>query len=56
MADARIVLFARAREVAGTGSAELPAGCSLDVFLGAAVERFGPAFAEALTTLRSLRG
>ena len=40
-------IFAQAREIAGTGSDELPGGDVGEV-LDAAVQRYGPRFAEVL--------
>jgi molybdopterin converting factor small subunit len=47
----RLRLFARAREVAGTASAEV-AGATVGEVLAAATARFGPAFAEVLACSR----
>jgi molybdopterin converting factor small subunit len=50
----RLLLFAGAREAAGTGKAEFEVddGASLDQLLGDAVARFGEPFARVLGTAR----
>ena len=51
----RLLLFASAREAAGTGSAEFDEtedAPSLGALLDVACVRFGPAFAEVLATSR----
>lgn len=47
----RLLLFAAARQAAGTGRVELP-GSTVDDVLAGAVARFGPAFGEVLPTCR----
>ena len=46
-----IRLFASAREAAGTGRADV-AGATVGEVLDAAVARYGPAFADVLSTCR----
>ena len=50
----RLLLFAAAREAAGRNrdDYDLAAGASLDVLLGAAVDRYGESFARVLATSR----
>jgi len=50
-AVATLRLFARARELAGTGTDEM-SGSTVDEVVRAAVDRYGPAFAEMLPTCR----
>ena len=49
---ATLRLFAAAREAAGTGRADDLEGATVGAVLDAAVARFGPEFAEVLTTCR----
>ena len=44
-------LFAAAREAAGTGRDDVP-GATVGEVLDAAVERYGPAFADVLATAK----
>jgi molybdopterin synthase sulfur carrier subunit len=48
---ATLRLFARAREVAGTGS-DTVTGCTVDEVIAGAIDRYGANFAEILTTCR----
>jgi sulfur-carrier protein len=50
----RLLLFAQARETADRNrdDYDLAAGASLDVLLGAAVDRYGEGFARVLATSR----
>ena len=48
---ASLRLFARAREIAGVGSTEVP-GTTVDEVVSEAVRRFGPGFAELLPSCR----
>ena len=48
---ATVRLFAAAREAAGTGRADVE-GATVGAVLDAAAARFGPAFADVLTTCR----
>lgn len=48
---ASLRLFARAREIAGVGSTEVP-GTTVDEVVSEAVRRFGADFAELLPTCR----
>jgi molybdopterin converting factor small subunit len=50
--SARLRLFARAREVAGTSVVDLPADRDLADFLDDARERFGAVFGDVLDTSR----
>jgi molybdopterin converting factor small subunit len=48
---ASLRLFARAREIAGTGATEV-SGATVDEVVAEAVRRFGPDFAELLPSCR----
>ena len=49
---ARLRLFALLREIAGTGSVEIP-GETVEEVVGNATARFGPDFADALRTAQT---